>query len=1144
MLHLFKSKFFLLGQGFVAAIIIVLFVARYLRWSMAMTLGAVMIVLVIGMIVLMVGFVRANKSASAIQDSMRDQADQQRNSVRPDNQAEIEQLQNDLEDAIERLKHTKLGNGRSGKSALYALPWYMIIGPPAAGKTTAIANSGLNFPIGMEAFRGVGGTRNCDWFFSDSAIFLDTAGRYMTEHEDTEEWNKFLEILKENRKKQPVNGVLIAISLSELADATPDQIEWHATTIRRRVDDLVTRLDVTFPIYLIFTKCDLIRGFTQFFGAMSRKERQQIFGCTLDRDWESKSDLRELFESEFDGIAGALLNWRNDGLRLSMKREERNLVYVFPLEFAAVKENVSRFVTLLFQPNPYRETPSFRGFYFTSGTQEGRPIDRVINAIAGRFGFEPTATEDAGPDTESKAYFIKDIFEDVIIPDRYLVSQTSRSAVRQRMAKSGIGAVTLIILVLFLIGATQAFFRSSSRIGSVREASVRLMTLQTAKSDLSDDDLATLVSSQALISELNTPPSFGWGLDRGDDLQVAARTVLLGKVREYVDVAIFPELKSRITSALGQADMDETRKDQLEEDTKAYLLLTSHTALLDSSNSAESLKSHLISIADELPDGGDPRVHELLGAFVDGVRDGIVDNFEPDSRLVETAVRSLRVPINPARLYNKLKRDNELLLGDFSLEELIQSRARYFSGNPRVSKFFTQNEWALSVAPSIEEYSAAPVRDAWVPWALDVPTVDPAEFERKLTSLYLDDYKNEWDRFLKAVRIKPFRDLRDAASGMAELGDLDDSPILWLLTRVSVETTFPASSGIGALAEDLAGDSREPQNVVEKHFRSLHALNLGTESGDTDPALNQALIKFQELSEDLEALAEDDEAAADFAADILQNRGGELDDARRDVLSALSTQSSSVRDHLFERPIILSWIALLSNVQRYLDAKWKNDVYDTYREQIAGRYPLADGEDIAIRDFQEFFRPNGDVSTFVREELSRFLRADGLQPRTWQRAGIKLSKEVQNSLQQIEKLQETLFSGDNLRWNFVLTADQPEPRGTRATFYDLDIHGITQRYDMGRLIDLSVSWPRDPGVTLIVSLADAELPPKQYDGEWAVFKFIHDAEITSISRTEYDLKWDVTRNIKAVYHAKVQSSQNPFSDRDLFNISLPATLGN
>ena len=57
-----------------------------------------------------------------------------------------------------------------------------MIGAPGAGKTTALLNAGLEFPLtdslGKEAVRGVGGTRHCDWWFTDSAVLIDTAGRY------------------------------------------------------------------------------------------------------------------------------------------------------------------------------------------------------------------------------------------------------------------------------------------------------------------------------------------------------------------------------------------------------------------------------------------------------------------------------------------------------------------------------------------------------------------------------------------------------------------------------------------------------------------------------------------------------------------------------------------------------------------------------------------------------------------------------------------------------------------------------------------------------------------------------------------------------------------------------------------------------
>jgi type VI secretion system protein ImpL len=38
--------------------------------------------------------------------------------------------------------------------------------------------------MGEQAVRGVGGTRNCDWWFTDQAVLIDTAGRFVTQDSD------------------------------------------------------------------------------------------------------------------------------------------------------------------------------------------------------------------------------------------------------------------------------------------------------------------------------------------------------------------------------------------------------------------------------------------------------------------------------------------------------------------------------------------------------------------------------------------------------------------------------------------------------------------------------------------------------------------------------------------------------------------------------------------------------------------------------------------------------------------------------------------------------------------------------------------------------------------------------------------------
>ena len=80
----------------------------------------------------------------------------------------------------------RIEQGSASRGAyLYQLPWYAIIGPSGAGKTTALLNSGLGFPTAVageyRALRGQPNTPNCDWWFTDEAVLIDTAGRYVTQ---------------------------------------------------------------------------------------------------------------------------------------------------------------------------------------------------------------------------------------------------------------------------------------------------------------------------------------------------------------------------------------------------------------------------------------------------------------------------------------------------------------------------------------------------------------------------------------------------------------------------------------------------------------------------------------------------------------------------------------------------------------------------------------------------------------------------------------------------------------------------------------------------------------------------------------------------------------------------------------------------
>src|SRR5690606_132711 len=300
------------------------------------------------------------------------------------------------------LKQSKLGE--RGQNALYTLPWFMIVGPPGAGKTTAIRHSGLNFPLldaTGGAVKGVGGTRNCDWWFTNEAILLDTAGRYATQDDDQPEWFAFLDLLRRFRSKRPVNGVILAISASDILEQTEEQATQMARTLRARIDELQNRLDMVVPVYVMFTKVDLVAGFVEFFNDLKKSDRDHVFGATFPMDMAVQRKAEDLFEEEF-GILVSQIHARAIRRVSKARKEMRDRVIQFPLEFQALRTSITDFLAALFEDNTQDDKPIFRGFYFSSGTQEGNPVDRVLGGLARAFGLAPRVESEAR--LEPKSY--------------------------------------------------------------------------------------------------------------------------------------------------------------------------------------------------------------------------------------------------------------------------------------------------------------------------------------------------------------------------------------------------------------------------------------------------------------------------------------------------------------------------------------------------------------------------------------------------------------------------------------------------------------------------------------------------------------------------------------------------------------------
>jgi type VI secretion system protein ImpL len=376
---------------------------------------------------------------------------------------EIALLRQRFEEAAAILKKTRF-KGPDGESRyVHELPWYVFIGAPGSGKTTALVNSGLQFPLraaGSDpALAGVGGTRNCDWWFTDEAVLLDTAGRYTTQESDLEAdaaaWLGFLDLIKRFRPRRPLNGALVTLSISDLmlwSDEERTRYAWH---VRARVAELYERLGVRFPVYLLVTKCDLLAGFMEFFGELDADGRARVWGATFEHSSDGfvLGGPGHRFADEFEPLERRLYAELMQRLEDEGDLQRRAAAYRFPQEFHGVGPLIEKFLDSAFIGVQGAPEPLLRGVYFTSGTQEGNPIDRVLGTLARSFKLERAA----GPALagSGKSFFLNRLLREVIFPESGLAGSDERLERQARRAKvmafGAVAAFTAAVMVLWTV---------------------------------------------------------------------------------------------------------------------------------------------------------------------------------------------------------------------------------------------------------------------------------------------------------------------------------------------------------------------------------------------------------------------------------------------------------------------------------------------------------------------------------------------------------------------------------------------------------------------------------------------------------------------------------------------------------------------
>ena len=355
----------------------------------------------------------------------------------------LEDLKRKWTEVVRALRQSNLQ--KTGDNALDALPWIIVIGESGSGKSALIKGGGPQSSVLSTASEGP--TQNCDWWFFDKLVVLDLAGQYLHQAKQSEtstEWQELLDLLKNNRRREPINGVIVAVSADSLASAPVEKLKEQAAHARERLDEVSQSLGVKFPVYLTVTKCDLIVGFNEFWAGLPDKANAQAAG-EVNPDPLHNSDPARFFDKAFHRICE-----RVDRIRLAqIVEEERETaaqrMFLFPAELKSLQVPLKAFVDVLFRPSSYRDVPFLRGFFLTSGRQSGAPTSRLSRLLGYRYAPAQAASA-------TRDFFLRDLYSTILPSDRNLAMRTAVGRERHRLRwAAGLIAVLAISLVLCIV---------------------------------------------------------------------------------------------------------------------------------------------------------------------------------------------------------------------------------------------------------------------------------------------------------------------------------------------------------------------------------------------------------------------------------------------------------------------------------------------------------------------------------------------------------------------------------------------------------------------------------------------------------------------------------------------------------------------
>lgn len=1109
----------------------------------------------------------------------RDKADQQRQEEDPVLVYERRQ-QRLLDRQLKALK-----DNLPGRNGLYRLPWYLVIGLENAGKSSLIQRAGQSYTL-SNVTRNARTERNplgFEWWIGDDGVLIDPDGELLSQGDPAggaemqqRLWQHFVGWLEQNRPRRPLNGVMVTVDLAQFSTASADQRRAQAITLRTRLRELMEQLGCRLPVYVSFTKMDLLYGFAPFFRQLSKAERQQPFGFTFQVDGARDPDeWLDAFDEQYRDMLERLNQRLPHTLAQTRDGEERAAVFSFSRQMAGMRPALSQFLTDLLCADAFSTPALVRGTFFTSVYQEGVPEDAFVTAAASGYGLA-APIQPAQRSGQSVSYFSEELFPRVVYPEAGLAGDNHR-VVRSRRRRAGAAALIALAAGLGMSAGWQHYFLKNVEAATRVEAGVEHFIANWRPVGHEPD-----TTGRNLLDPLDqlrdATLAFGDYRDRWS--LVTDMGLYQGhRVGPKVEASYLDMLAYQFMPALMLGVMEEMSRapDNSSERLRHLRVLR---MLYDGSGRREDIVTDYMSDYWQRYFPGQRSVQERLQRHLDY---GLAHT--DLAAMVEVGDRTADLTLTPFRSSVQWAQDElgRVATSERVYQDLQQAAGETFrapldlgrESGPAFGVVFTRLDrhgepmsedirgeadplvipgmltreglegYFMSRSESVTELALI---DAWVLGRRDNVDFSEADEERlqaQLQDRYADEYAAAWRQALSRLDIHRFQDLNHGVRILESLTS-GHEPMAQLLARVQHNTVLlPRPEAGTELAQQALARSTHYRMAqeIERQFADLNELL--EKEGDRPTGLEQIMEVVANLHTYMRGIQE----APDRGKAALSAARARMGLQGADpifTLQRLADHQPAPLNRMLEKLASESWRVILDQAVAQLERQWYREVYQPFQQTLARHYPFNPdaGRDAALQDFERFFAPEGLLNRFYEDNLKLFLEDHPEHVLVSQRATL-VRRDVLAALEQADQIRQAFFTrSGTLDVEFSLEPLNLSSNKRRSV---VNVDGQLVEFSHGPRQSIPLVWPNtlrdtvESRITLVPTRVNRSPRSLSASGPWALFRLLDQADITGVSASAVDVKFDLDGG-EMRYRLHAGSNTNPFTQQLLAGYRIPRSL--